>query len=256
MFRYGENDMANPLWSGTTAVVQTVGAPQWSFTGSRVEVTLRYVGPYLTVLASRPSPGQSLAGFDSNFVIDKVEIDRAEGGRGLMTLTMVNESPEYTGFAAPPDPTYEIEWVQLEKKLSAHRRYTTSGAVLTSADWSEIAEWESATTASAKDTAYAALSTSGLDYANKIRKGIESFIIFSPVARKTSYSYSPPTTTAAGLIQTPTGFPGLPTKTPTDWVWLKTADRAMRTGRNSRWDRTEEWTGADSWDTDLYTAAP
>jgi hypothetical protein len=40
--------------------------------------------------------------------------------------------------------------------------------------------------------------------------------------------------------------------TPAFYQFLKTADRATMTGRHTKWEQQEEWTGADSIDSDIY----
>jgi hypothetical protein len=39
---------------------------------------------------------------------------------------------------------------------------------------------------------------------------------------------------------------------PGGYLWLSTADRSTRTGTYGKWQRVQEWTGADSWDATIY----
>ena len=45
-----------------------------------------------------------------------------------------------------------------------------------------------------------------------------------------------------------------PVSVPGTWSWLKTADRVVQTAKK-QYQRTEQWTASDKWDTDLYAAA-
>jgi hypothetical protein len=85
------------------------------------------------------------------------------------------------------------------------------------------------------------LSDNAKKYCAGLNLGLESYEDFAPVARKvTAYAGGPPSSTQAGDKNTPTGIPGLPS----GWEWRKSADRSMRAGGQTRWERVEEWTGA------------
>ena len=229
----------------------TVGSGKIDSTASRQEATLIYTGQFLDLLAKQPKPGQTVANYDNTFVVEKVVVTPEQGKKGTMTVSLVKESPEYANQAAPPLPTYEVEWAQVDRKLEQAPVFQSGGTyALDSDDLDEIDEWRNQSTASTRATKYAALSANAKVFVDKIKRGQESYIIFAPVARKTSYTYQPPSASSAGKRQTPTGFPALPA----GFVWLKTADRSTRTGTKGKWERTEEWTGADAWDTDVYAA--
>ena len=56
------------------------------------------------------------------------------------------------------------------------------------------------------------------------------------------------------MIQDPSTL-GFGTLLPSGYEWLKTADRTLRHGLRVKYDRTEEWTGADYIDEDVYDTA-
>jgi hypothetical protein len=43
---------------------------------------------------------------------------------------------------------------------------------------------------------------------------------------------------------------------PAGYTYLKTAHRATLSGRYTKWEDSQEWTGADFIDTDLYSTGP
>ena len=83
-------------------------------------------------------------------------------------------------------------------------------------------------------------------WADKIRKGVESYLLFAPVITLTGTYDGRPDSGVPGYIATPPvsvdGF-----------EYLKTADR-VRQNQDRTWERVQQWTGADEWDTDIYTA--
>jgi len=72
--------------------------------------------------------------------------------------------------------------------------------------------------------------------------GIEYYIDKTPVARKSeTYAGGPPPEGSAGQKEEPPdGFEGLPT----GYEWIRTAERVLRRGGQTRRDRNIEWTGA------------
>jgi hypothetical protein len=87
-----------------------------------------------------------------------------------------------------------------------------------------------------------------LKVAQKIMKGVEGWLAFYPVVTRTSTYKARPDPANAGKIQAP------PVTVPGTWVWLKTADRIIQNAKK-QYQRTEQWTAGDAWDTDLYETA-
>ena len=149
--------------------------------------------------------------------------------------------------------SYEIEWVAVERSLFEHPQFRLGGggtSELTALDVVEIGLWREEENPEHKaafkffDKQYNGLkelSTPAKLFATGLLMGLETWTDFAPVARKTSkYVNGPPPATSAGLKETPTGFPNLPT----GYEWRKSADRSLRAGGQRKWDETEEWEGA------------
>ena len=85
-------------------------------------------------------------------------------------------------------------------------------------------------------------------YAKLILKGVESYLVFSPVVSRTSTYKDRPDPADCGKIQTP------PITVPGTWEYLKTGDRIVQQS-DGKYVRSEQWTGADTWERELYEEA-
>lgn len=92
------------------------------------------------------------------------------------------------------------------------------------------------------------LSADAQRYAKLILKGVESYLVFSPVVSRTSTYKTRPNPENCSKIETP------PISIPGDWEYLKTADRIVQQ-TDGKYVRTEQWTGADEWERELYEEA-
>lgn len=153
--------------------------------------------------------------------------------------------------------THEVEWAAVSRSMYEHPEFRAGGLyALTDADITEIESWRNNPNAEYKaefifreDGDYTkpvtaldpALSANAQKFAQGILLGIESWDDFAPVLRKTStYINGGPDETTAGEKEVPT-FP----KKPDGYEFRKSADRSLKAGRKSRWERTEEWMGAE-----------
>ncbi len=150
------------------------------------------------------------------------------------------------------DATFEIEMAQIEKPLLAHPSFSGYADVVDKSRQSppEIRNADKYVTGTDENGEYetADLSSSELAVVAKIRKGVESYLVFAPVVTKTSKSADMPAVAAGCGKRTAPAI-----KPQGDWDWLKTGDRAVQQSDGS-WQRTEVWTAADEWDQDLYEA--
>jgi hypothetical protein len=119
-----------------------------------------------------------------------------------------------------------------EAPLNRKRRFQAAKANLDHSPSANVdADWED-------------LGAEALKIAKKINKGIEAYLVFSPVITLTQVYSQMPTTGACGTRNTPTvNIAG--------YVYLKNADRAVQQ-QDKTWQRVQSWQGADAWDPDLY----
>lgn len=241
-------------WKGSTNITETEGSPKYKFTNGGTTVTRMYTGPMPVLISGRPLLGGFMVDTGNALLVEDIEIEALGAGKdgpGKMTVQLISIEPPDNRMT-PFQPVYEIEWNMLERKLEQHPIYQSTGEKpLTDDDFDWIAVWESASTKVEKDKAYSSLSANGQNLVDKKKRGEDSYRLYYPVARKTSQVGIFPAVGACGTVQHPPDFPQLPD----GYVWLTSADRGTRTGRFGKWERQQEWDGADDWDEDLYPSA-
>ena len=229
--------------------------------GSRV--TWSYQGPASILNAGKPSIGQTGWGSYSGEVTTVRFEPMTEHSAVPQARLIVEAELRFdlgggtVATGALAETSYEIEWVTVSEDIRRHVYF----ASLTDQQWADFRGWENEQSPDLKkdfrfdekDSAgnptgtivdlSLTFSTNQLKLPKLVLQGVDSFPLYAPVARRIrSYVGGPPPTSSAGLKETPPGaFPNLPT----GWEWVKSADRAIRQARASRWTRTEEWTGAD-----------
>lgn len=235
--------MPKPRWKGVSALTEAPTSPRFDYTETGDTCTRSFGGPYLTLKTNAPKRGQVMNGSPSTYKVSTVSLEKAPGGRGILTVTL-------STVAAPPfdEDVPEVEWNEIQKKLELHPRYTTGAHALTSSDLDKIEDWRNAASASERDKKYAALSSrpNAQEFINKLRRGQDSYVIYSPVCRITRKTTLKPTNTKCGIIDSPPASVRV-----AGYDYLKTADRSSR--QNNYWTRTQEWTGAESVDPDIYS---
>lgn len=231
-------------------IIRGNAAPHDHFTGGRresagVEETVTFVrqGLYADLKAEMPLRGEKYRGF----LVVSSELVPARGGMGLLTVKCV------AGKVA--EVQYEVDTAQLEKPLLSHPKFKNVV--------NEVEMWRNATPDLRDAFKYVAatgtvrsLSTTGITAAKLILAGVESYLVFTPVARRitTKSGYKPreiwhDVGRNCGKRESPPQI--LRGMTGGTWKWLKTADRATAAGTGSG-TRTEEWTAAEKWFEELY----
>lgn len=155
-------------------------------------------------------------------------------------------------------PFYEVTWTAFEKSLRAHPAF----ADFTDEMWQSIDDWLAETDSDQRRqfkyykrdsndqptgsvqtlSATASPDNSPQDFAALWLAGVQSFIDYLPVARKTSVFEGQTKPVSGGCGQKIVGDPF--TGVPSGYEWQKTADTATKQGRGYRWTKVEEWQGA------------
>lgn len=156
----------------------------------------------------------------------------ADADTGTLTIVTETAPPGSDGGTGEP-PSTEVEWVELRKKLEANAYF----ASLTSKQISDAKAW-------VEDTSKTKPTGLALELADKLARGQTEYSIAAPVIRRTTNSPTSLTSGGAWQRSTPPVSPG------GSWSYLKTADRVSKQGL--KYQRVEEWTGAEEWDTDIY----
>jgi len=256
-------------WRGSRDLTETPESGEFSFKNNESTGIVILEGPYETCLKNRPLRGSEIKGY-AGFIVDTVGLKRKAGSIGTLTITLSADPEAPVAQDIRPEVKHEVEWVQIEKALITHPRYVYEGATQGPKELDlearvAIKFWEDCPNArlkaafkyfedpnKIKEEDAKTLTANAQDYATKILKGEDSYIIFIPVCRRTTTTMNEPVTSKAGHREDPPSgkFP----KALIDaWKWLKTADRLSQSGKSSKWEQIEEWTGANLWDTDLYS---
>lgn len=235
--------MSNPIIKGDSSVHD-------HFTGGRresagVEETVTFVrqGLYADLKAEMPLRGEKYRGF----LVVSSELSPARGGMGMLTIKCL--------VARVTDVQFEVDTAQLEKPLLSHPKFADVA--------DEVEAWRNAASEMRKRFHYldesgteVSLSTTGILAAALILKGVESYLEFTPVARRitTKTGFKPNDVWSdvgeeCGRRKSPPS--ALRGMIGGKWKWLKTADRATATSAGSG-VRTEEWTASEKWNDLLY----
>lgn len=200
----------------------------------------------VTTAELKPLPGTD---YGELIVVCEYTYDNPNGGTGEARETI-----------------YEVEWVMFQRSLYEHPFFALSGGgtyELDSDDITDVEKWQNEQDADLKKawkyqgaSAEETLSDNAKMFARGIQLGQEYYEDFVPVVRVTTvYAGGNPGDSEAGEKDNPPSFAG----GPAGYEWRKSADRAIRTGGQTRWERVEEWIGAEKVLTDrdsVYWVAP
>lgn len=258
--------MPTPRWKGTKAIKEDPNSPVFDNTKDGKRFTKIFNGPYNTLFAAQPPRLAGMTNVPTGFFVDTVKVEKQPGGKGKMTVTLVpSPAPDVlSGGSAEGNQTMEVEWIEIQKKLETHPMFNAVSSTsvhpnagkypLNDRDLDLIEQWKDASTASARATAYSALSShdggssgNAIYFVDRLRRGMDSYVEYAPVIRVTTRTTSQPTSTQCGLISDP------PAEVKVDgYVYLSTADRSQR---DANWSRSQEYTGADRVDDEVYPYA-
>lgn len=248
-------------WIGAKKLTLKPGGVTVDYT-DRMVATLEYQGPHELCVAQRPARGSLVSGF-AGMRVDRATVRKAQApGFGELTVYL-SKADEADGDGA--EPLREVFWLEVERDLIQHPRYQAGGAkALSKANQQQIALWMEQSNPTKKDSfiweeknaagsvvSSGTLSAAAQDFAGKIAKGIDSYLEYTPIAVEITYSRTKPSSTrTCGKRLAAKPFDACPN----GYVWLRTEDRHTRSGRHGKWQRTQRYTGALTWDTDLYEA--
>ncbi|MBI5817467.1 MAG: hypothetical protein HZA88_00605 [Verrucomicrobia bacterium] len=261
---------------GTGQIQEDDQSPKFSFKSAKDTCTRTFrCAVYATLEAVVPEVGASMSSVEatftnarsvktelkSGFVVTDRDLQPEKGGKGVLTVTFERsggtsiysypDESNVSSSAVSSDPTppteYGCEWTEVSKPIEQNPYFATiatDDALLALVE-DALNERDAAKRAALLDK-IAAGDALGTALYEKKRKGETHYTIYAPVAEKISYSDSDPGTNGCGQIEAPPAEIGAPGT----YSYRKTADKKHWNG--TRWQRTEQWTGADVWDSDLY----
>lgn len=219
---------------GRIAIYEQAGSPHYTEDSGGGTITRTYQGPMEILLQNRPAIGAttSEAGY---YLVSSDCKPITPACIGELTLVYSNKN-EYTWSNENPETVIEVEWSQIEKPLATHPRYS-------SISQDDLKKVEDILSGKLEATEVSGVRVQ--EYLEKRLRGVDSYLVFAPVVRKTSTTRNRPGTGSCGQISSPPiGVSG--------FQFLKTADSARQSSLTRVWERSEEWTGADKWDSDIY----
>jgi hypothetical protein len=237
--------------------------PVFKETAQSVGNVYSYRGPTATISANIPSMFATWA--DGRAVRD-IEFTPSIDNSGYSDLVIdTTFSYETTEVVSPTleSERYQVRWMPHELPLLSHPDFRSGGeydlsevheengynrSYLTDVmGWEEEtniklrgnAQWSPIINGQVSTTVYQA-TNSAIAYITLRRRGFTSYTDFSPVWTKVSVytGTNAPGVGACGQKGTPSGA-----GYPTGYEWIKSGDNAERIGNQTKWQRTEEWTG-------------
>lgn len=240
-----------------------IGYPKEVVSESAIGRIYVYVGPTATINSNKPAAGETWA--DSRPVVSaesyEISAKAAYSELTVVTSVAVTLSGDLGTPATEGTTKYALRWQQVEKPLEAHPEFQSGGTYALDADaYACILGWRAELDPVLRATLkYRPLDSEGepgaeVDIATEsanaavylalVLKGVEAFVDFVPVWRKSSiYSgNTPPVAAAIGQVDTPSG--PIPSSVTTAFpYWRKSADDVEPIGSGFKWRREEEWEG-------------
>ena len=212
-------------------------------------VTFHFNGARDAVDSAMPDKGDTYRKGNESYRVKSRTLTPKAGGMAEGTITCVPKHD--SSDSGSDDDLYEVDMVEMEKSILTHPKYREFAEMVNawrkgSAAMQAVYEyWD------VGGTILTITDDTAKECCDKIRKGIESYLVYAPVIRKTTTVDSIPNDYGLALGHR---FDSLDIDIPGDWQWLKRCDKLVPNG-DSTWQRIEEWGGADEWDEDLYEEA-
>lgn len=232
-------------WKGPTdTLIEQANSPQVE-AAERWTVTRTYKGLYTLCRSSIVPRGTGGTGDEAGYICAKSTVTRERGNIG--TLTVVWEATAATSGAQLPLPRFSCQPQRIARPLKYNVRYAALAPdILDAIDKALEAD------SLQGNGYYDKLSGTerALELFNKRKRGQETYYLAGLKYTYTYASWTLPTLTLGGFLDTPDGpMEGLLPGTST---WLREADGVD--GNGSYYEITCSWIGGPSgdWDTDLY----
>lgn len=231
------------------------GFPRESFSDASYLTEIQYVG--LAADLKSASPAKDSVWGEYLGIVSSESLELLDGTEwGILTVVCEAKFDQSSGgeTGTEREVAYEIDWTDVQRSMYEHPEFAIGEGgtyELTSEDVTAIGKWnENPNVGYKKDYIYytgaddyttMTLSDNAKMFARGIQLGVEYYVYKAPVAnRSSSYVNGPPPAGTAGLKEDPVGFPHLPT----GYEWLRDADRSLRSGGQTRWQRDTTWIGA------------
>ena len=249
--------MAIKRIGSTQALRELPDSPNIEWT-EHISATLSYQGTYAACVAGVRQRGTKMAVRGvGNLTVVKCSVRRRAPGQGTLTI----ELSDALDGGVSAGSQIDIDWGTIERPIETHPRYASLSAEARARirAWEALDEQYSARKAAlqyplptlavlpdpANNAHWGQLTGAAAEMCAKKLKGVEAYLLPAPTVKRTSASSAGGAATRCGRIDAPpVSIPG--------YVFIKSADRQTRDASGAH-QRSEEWLGADAWDTDLYS---
>jgi hypothetical protein len=239
--------MSSPIWSGSSSLIEASDSPDWSFS-EKITCTRVFRGPYATALSSAPFPGAAGTGDLLNYYVKSSRVSREERGIGKLQIIYEagNDTFEGGGPSAllPPDEC-GITMERLDRPIETHPRYSMLSDEMVDSVKLLLQNYDEY---KADYEADVLLDSVASEMWSKMKRGFTVYPIWVPVYRWAIHSWTCPSASEGGFIETPYG----PITGPSI-DWLRQADSINFNG--THWVLERSWIGGPEVDTDVYPAA-
>jgi hypothetical protein len=228
-------------------------------------IVVPFVGPYSVLQAQQPAIGSTLPDLPQGFFVEEVTLEEGRADDGKLYVVLTNPRPGNTGWTSQNtqigETIFELDWLEEQILLEKHPRCpplnparlfyanpAVQGTNFTGSNPSWPADhpdregsqrtWEHWQVFVGSDIINNALYWPLEVYKELKEAGINDYPSASPIARRTKYWRSRPTTTGNMYRKQ---NPPPECDAPSGWTYVKTADRLQVEGR--RYLTIEEWRG-------------
>ena len=241
-------DKRKTIQRGDVSIQEQPGSPVIAEVRGVVTMTRTFKGLFTDLIERRPRTGDVLTGYDNlgRLLVKEVSIAHGVGDTGGMT---VKYEPAEGGSSAGESAEGEVSiaFEAVEKPLLTHPYFEKADAGIVEAWRKASPDMAAQFMYEDKDGKPVELPPLERMVAEKMAKGVESWILFAPVVKLTStHAQRPPGVGAAnGLRQRP------PVHVDGDWEFLRQGDNLNRDAQGV-WTLERSWQGAHEWDEILY----
>lgn len=213
----------------------------------KIDATMTYEGTEAALQSARPVIGTTIVvdTLSNSCTVRSTEIETAATGPfSRMTVTANNYS---SGGTSTYDTIFELDFIRIEKDIRTHRMFGTGAYALTDAEIKQVDDYINGNTS-------ITLSSAQQQLFKRLKRGQTAYPVWVPVARKSYYSLTRPSTGAVGSISSPPSGCGAPSATAAgkSYVYVLVSDKVSQVfGQPFR--REQEWMGFDDADSAIYT---
>lgn len=266
---------------GARQVQEDESSPRFRFGKDKHTCTRTFrCADYATLEAAVPEYDATMADVESafpncrtvspnmaaGFAVTDRDLQPEKGGKGTLTITFERAARQIAGSSEDkssgdsgksseakssddtPPAQSGCDWVEVARAVELNNHFTeivNDEKVLSMVE--DALNERNRTKRNQLVADLTAESALGLELYKKKLKGTTHYKDFAPVAELTTYSDDDPGLGGAGFIDDPPAECGAPLS----YFYLKSADKKHFDG--TRWQRTQQWTGALEIDTDLYS---